>query len=89
MVFLEVVFVSGGAPSGGNFCFADKAIFRSNPWWIARESNAVCEQKGRSGGVQCLRERLLLQHLLSYSIRSKISSLRSMPPSLSAGPRER
>ena len=24
-----------------------------------------------------------------YSIRSKISSLRSMPPSLSAGPRER
>ena len=30
-----------------------------------------------------------LQHLLSYNIRSKISSLRSMPPSLSAGPRER
>jgi len=24
---------------------ADKAIFRSNPWWIARENNAVCEQK--------------------------------------------
>ena len=33
---------------------ADKAIFRSNPWWIARGSNAVCEQKDRSGGVQRL-----------------------------------
>ena len=29
----------------------------------------------------------LLQEI--YNIRSKISSLRSMPPSLSAGPRER
>jgi hypothetical protein len=33
---------------------ADKAIFRSNPGRIAREINAVCGQKGRSDGVQCL-----------------------------------
>ena len=33
---------------------AGKAIFRSNPWWITRESNAVCGQKDRSDGVQCL-----------------------------------
>ena len=33
---------------------ADKAILRSNPGRIAREINAVCGQKGRSDGVQCL-----------------------------------
>ena len=43
-----------GAPHDENFCSADKAIFRSNPDGFARESNAVCGQKDRSGGVQCL-----------------------------------
>ena len=49
----EVVFINR-VRCMARFLPADKAIFRSNPDRIARESNAGCEQKGRSGGVQCL-----------------------------------
>ena len=41
-----------GCTKRRGFLPADKAIFRSNPGRIARESNAVCEQKDRPGGVQ-------------------------------------
>jgi hypothetical protein len=52
LLFCRSGFRKQGAPNDEDFCSAGKAIFRSNPWWIARESNAVCEQKDRPGGVQ-------------------------------------
>jgi hypothetical protein len=52
-IFWKLLSQAGGAERR-EFLPADKAIFRSNPCWIAREGNAVCEQKSRSSGVQCL-----------------------------------
>jgi len=43
-----------GTLNGEIFCPQTRRFFAAILTQIARESNAGCEQKGRSGGVQCL-----------------------------------
>ena len=83
MVFLEVVFVSGVRRAAGIFASQTRRFSAAILGGLQRKATQYASKKAARAVCNAC------ENDFFYSIRSKISSLRSMPPSLSAGPRER